>query len=295
MSRDTKALSPLLTTNRLWRVVLPLLLLLPLLVACGSDEEASATASVQITLLPGQNANELQVQLRDPAQAPITDATVALEGNMNHAGMVPVLVDPVRDDADGTTDGIYRLPIQFSMLGDWIVTVTATLADGSEATKDIEVTVTDGGVEIHDDTTGAANSGQTAGELMVHEVMAPASPLAGGNGAVYFMVMNNTAQADRLVAVESDVAAAAELHESVEENNVIRMEPRPDGFEIPAGGSVTLAPGGKHVMLMNLKAPLVEGESFTITLRFQHAPAISLTAPIVAPGSVPGGEHQHGG
>lgn len=295
MSRDTKALSPLLTTNRLWRVVLPLLLLLPLLVACGSDEEASATASVQITLLPGQNANELQVQLRDLAQAPITDATVALEGNMNHAGMVPVLVDPVRDDADGATDGIYRLPFQFSMLGDWIVTVTATLADGSEATKDIEVTVTDGGVEIHDDTTGAANGGQTAGELMVHEVMAPASPLAGGNGAVYFVVMNNTAQTDRLVAVESDVAAAAELHESVEENNVIRMEPRPDGFEIPAGGSVTLAPGGKHVMLLNLKAPLVEGESFTVTLRFQQAPAISVTAPIVAPGSAPGGEHQHGG
>lgn len=295
MSRYTKALVQLLTNTCLWQVILPTLLLLPMLIACGSGEEASSSPAVQITLLPSQNANELQVQLRNPAQAPITDATVVLEGNMNHAGMVPVLTDPVHDEADGATDGIYRLPFQFSMLGDWIVTVTATLADGSEATKDVEVTVTDGGVQIHDASADAATGGQTAGQMMVHDVMAPASPLAGGNGAVYFMVMNNTAQADRLVAVESDVAAAAELHESVEENNVIRMEPRPDGFDLPAGGSVTLAPGGKHVMLVNLKAPLVEGESFTLTLRFQHAPAISVTVPIVAPGSAPGGEHQHGG
>jgi len=264
-------------------------LLLSLLVACGSEEEGG-TAAIQITLLAGQSANELQVQLRDAAQAPITDAMVALEGNMNHAGMAPVLTTPVRDGDDGATDGSYRVPLQFSMLGDWIVTVTATLADGSEATKYIEVTVTDGGVQLHDN----AASGAATGQMMVHDVMAPASPLAGGNGAIYFMVMNNTAQDDRLVAVESAVAAASEMHESVAENNIIRMEPRPDGFAIPTGGSVTLAPGGKHVMLVNLKAPLVAGENFPITLRFQHAPAISVTTTIVAPGSVPGGEHQHG-
>jgi len=294
MSRYTEARLRLFTGNRAWRLLLATLLL-PLLIACGSSEEAPSTAAVQITLLPGQSANELQVQLRNPSQAPITDATVALEGNMNHAGMVPILTDPVRDDADSATDGLYRLPFQFSMLGDWIVTVTATLADGTEATKDIEVTVTDGGVQIHDEAAGAASSAPMAEGMMVHDVMASASPLAGGNGAVYFMVMNNTAQADRLIAVESDVAAATELHESVEENNVIRMAPRPDGFEIPAGGSVTLAPGGKHVMLVNLKAPLVEGESFALTLRFQHALALSVTVPILAPGSTPGGEHQHGG
>ena len=219
MSRYTEARLRLFTGNRAWRLLLATLLL-PLLIACGSSEEAPSTAAVQITLLPGQSANELQVQLRNPTQAPITDATVALEGNMNHAGMVPILTDPVRDDADGATDGLYRLPFQFSMLGDWIVSVTATLADGTEATKDIEVTVTDGGVQIHDEAAGAASSAPMAEGMMVHDVMASASPLAGGNGAVYFMVMNNTAQADRLIAVESDVAAATELHESVEENNV---------------------------------------------------------------------------
>lgn len=295
MSRHTKALHFLGADSRLWRVVLPVLILLPLVMACGSAGETTATAAVQITLRMGQAANELQVQLRDAAQTPITDATVALEGNMNHAGMAPILAAPVRDGDDGVTDGAYHLPFQFSMLGDWIVTVTATLADGTEATKDIEVTVSDGGVQIHGESVGVTTGEQTTGQMTVHDVMAPASPLAGGNGAVYFMVMNNTAQDDRLVAVESDVAAASEMHESVAENNVIRMEPRPDGFEIPAGGSVTLAPGGKHVMLVNLKAPLVEGESFPITLRFQHAPAISVTTTIVAPSSVPSGEHQHGG
>lgn len=294
MSRSSKALPRFCTGNRGWRIRL-LILLLPLLIACGSEEENGSAAAVQITLLPGQSANELRVQLRNATQAPITDATVALEGNMNHAGMAPLLTEPVRDDADGATDGNYQLPFQFSMLGDWIVTVTAKLADGTEATKDVEVTVTDSGVQIHDDAASGVTVGQTTSQMMVHDLMAPASPLAGGNGAVYFIVMNNTTQDDRLVAVESEVAAATEMHESVAENNVIRMEPRPDGFAIPAGGSVTLAPGGKHVMLANLKAPLVEGESFTLTLRFQHAPAISVTTPIVAPGSVPSGGHQHGG
>lgn len=49
----------------------------------------------------------------------------------------------------------------------------------------------------------------------------------------------------------------------------------PDGFDIPAGGSVALAPGGKHVMLMNVKQPLIEGESIAITLRFEHADPLS--------------------
>ena len=107
--------------------------------------------------------------------------------------------------------------------------------------------------------------------------------------------MNGTAQADRLVAVESDVAAATAMHESIDENNVIRMEPRPDGFEIPAGGSVELAPGGKHVMLTNVKQALMEGESIAITLRFDHAAPMSVTVPILGLGSTMEGEHQHSG
>ena len=60
MSRYTEARLRLFTGNRAWRLLLATLLL-PLLIACGSSEEAPSTAAVQITLLPGQSANELQV------------------------------------------------------------------------------------------------------------------------------------------------------------------------------------------------------------------------------------------
>jgi len=280
----------------LWQPVL-LLLSLALLAACGSSTPPASEATVQITLLPGQAGDGLQVQLHNAAHAPLTDATVTLEGNMNHAGMAPVLTDPVKDGDDGASDGVYSIPFQFSMLGDWIVTVTVDLADGTQTTQDINVTVTDAGIQIQ----GGGNTGadQTApnatGAMMVHDAMVRAVPMAGGNGAIYFTVMNGSAQADRLVAVESEVAAATEMHESIDENNVIRMEPRPNGFEIPAGGSVELAPGGKHVMLTNVKQPLTEGESMTITLRFDHADPISVTVPILGLGGTMEGEHQHSG
>lgn len=298
MSRNNKAPTLFLRSSRTaWPAVFPLLLALSLLVACGASTPTAGDADVQITLLPGQAENSLQVQLHNAAHTPITDATVTLEGNMNHAGMAPVMAAPVKDGDDGATDGIYQVPFQFSMLGDWIVTVTVDVAGGSQVTKDVKVAVTDAGAQVQDD--GDSGAGQTSNgmpdAMMVHDAMARAVPMAGGNGAIYFTVMNGTAQADRLVAVESEVAAASELHESINENNVIRMEPRPEGFELPAGGSVALTPGGKHVMLMNLKQPLTEGESFTITLHFEHAGPMTVTVPIMALGSTMEGEHQHGG
>lgn len=297
MSRDNQAPTRFMRPGPiLWQPVL-LLLTLALLVACGSSTPPASEAAVQITLLPGQAGDGLQVQLHNATHAPLTDATVTLEGNMNHAGMAPVLTEPVKDGDDGASDGVYSIPFQFSMLGDWIVTVTVDLADGTQTTQDINVTVTDAGIQIQD--SGDAGASQTdpsaTGAMMVHDAMVRAVPIAGGNGAIYFTVMNGTAQADRLMAVESDVAATTAMHESIDENNVIRMEPRPDGFEIPAGGSVELAPGGKHVMLTNVKQPLTEGESIAITLRFDHANPMSVTVPILGLGSTMEGEHQHSG
>ena len=287
MSRKKKAL-PFL--NRpVWSMFIAALFTWVLLGACGSSTPEPSNVAVQISLLPGATADSLQVQLHDLDHTPLTDATVTLEGNMNHAGMAPVIGEPVQDSADGASDGVYTIPFQFSMLGDWIITVKVELADGTETTQDVNVTVTDAGIQIQ----GSDQS--NTGAMMVHDVRANAVPLAGGNGAIYFTVMNGTAQADRLVAVESGVAASTTLHESISDNNVVRMEARPDGFALPAGDSVELAPGGKHVMLMNLKQPLVEGEQITVTLRFDHATPISVTVPILGLGSNMAGEHQHGG
>jgi len=263
-----------------WQVAL-VCSLFTLLAACGSRSDPTSNGDLQITLLPpsvGVGHDSVRIQLYNREQSPITDATLTLEGNMNHAGMAPIMADPVSDGDDGATDGIYQASLSFSMLGDWIITVLVELADGSQTTQDINVTITEGGIQSNNGTS--SDQGQGTNEITVYDVVVRAVPVAGGNGAIYFTLTNNTEQADQLVAVESAVAAA-EMHESINDNNVIRMEPRPAGFELPAGGTIALAPGGKHVMLVQLAQPLVEGDTIPITLRFEHAAPISVTASIV--------------
>ena len=63
--------------------------------------------------------------------------------------------------------------------------------------------------------------------------------------------------------------AAVELHESINDNGVMKMEPHPEGFEIPAGGTLELKPGGKHVMLLGLVKPLAVGDTIELTLNFE--------------------------
>ncbi|MBX3011986.1 MAG: FixH family protein [Caldilineaceae bacterium] len=123
---------------------------LAFITACGATSQGGENPNVQITLLPveqGAATTALAIQLQNAADEAITDASVSVEGNMNHAGMAPVFTDTITDVADGTADGIYQVPFQFSMLGDWIITVSVTLADGSQVTKDINLTVTNAGVQ----------------------------------------------------------------------------------------------------------------------------------------------------
>lgn len=57
--------------------------------------------------------------------------------------MVPVLTEEVGDADDGDADGRYRVPFRFTMLGDWIVTVSAQLADGTEVQRDVNLSVSE--------------------------------------------------------------------------------------------------------------------------------------------------------
>lgn len=119
------------------------------LAGCGSRSQASNAAELQITLVPeSANAQYLLVQLADQAGKPITNATVSLEGNMQHAGMAPVTGKAVQDNADGKEDGRYQVPFAFTMLGDWVITVSVKGADGKTVQRDIPVTVTEQGVKV---------------------------------------------------------------------------------------------------------------------------------------------------
>jgi hypothetical protein len=121
-----------------------------LFVGCGG-RTVDDTAGLQITLIPapeGFAGAYLTAQIADATGAPVTDASVKLEGNMNHAGMAPVFSEAVIDDADGAVDGSYRVPFAFTMLGDWIITVSVERPDGTKATQNIDVIVGGAAVEV---------------------------------------------------------------------------------------------------------------------------------------------------
>ena len=107
------------------------------------------------------------------------------------------------------------------------------------------------------------------------------APKAMVGGA--FMTITSIA-ADRVTRVESPVASTAELHQTVEEAGVMKMKPVP-ALVLEPGKSVTLKPGGYHVMLMGLKAPLKQGEHFPITLYFAKSPPVTVEVQIAAPGA----------
>ncbi|GAB3253206.1 copper chaperone PCu(A)C [Chitinimonas naiadis] len=121
-----------------------------------------------------------------------------------------------------------------------------------------------------------------AGNLEIHHPWARATPAGSTAGAVYFKINNSGAEADALVsATAPDVAAKAELHNHVNDNGVMRMRPVPK-LDIPAKGSALLEPGGYHLMLLNLKKPLTEGEKLPLTLRFKKAGEVKVEIKVEA-------------
>ena len=109
-----------------------------------------------------------------------------------------------------------------------------------------------------------------AGDIRIDKAWAPASPKGAVAGAGYLVIHNDGATPDRLTGGTADFASLV-LHEITMNGGVMKMGELKDGLEIPAHGSVALAPGGSHVMFMDLKHPLVKGQSVKATLTFERA------------------------
>ena len=105
------------------------------LAACA-PEDAAVNLDVALRFDPPPTVGETTctVSLVGPEGRPIQDATVSLEGNMNHAGMVPVFAD-----AAEAAPGEYEAPFEFTMGGDWFVIVRAELSDGREVEEILDV------------------------------------------------------------------------------------------------------------------------------------------------------------
>ena len=141
----------------------------------------------------------------------------------------------------------------------------------------------------------AAAQEATAGDLTIEAPFAlatlPNQPVGGG----YMTIANGGAAEDRLVAVATPAAGRTEIHEMAMDGDVMRMRPLDDGLPIPAGGTVTLEPGGAHVMFMELAGPLAEGDEIDVTLTFEGAGEVTVTMPVVARGAAGhGSEHGSG-
>jgi copper(I)-binding protein len=90
-------------------------------------------------------------------------------------------------------------------------------------------------------------------------------------GAVFMLLKNEGREADRLVGGRTDVAQVVEIHETVMENDVMKMQMLADGLEIPAGGEVLLKSGSYHVMLIGMVRDLAAGDTFTLELEFEKS------------------------
>jgi periplasmic copper chaperone A len=113
-------------------------------------------------------------------------------------------------------------------------------------------------------------------------------------GAAYMTLENTGATDDRLIEATSPVAAKTELHTHIVDGDIMRMR-AVESMELPAGETVELQPGGLHIMLIGLSAPLQMGEHFPLTLTFAEAGAITIDVEVLQAGAVePARDHAHG-
>jgi copper(I)-binding protein len=131
--------------------------------------------------------------------------------------------------------------------------------------------------------TVVAHAGEVArlGPIEIDTPWARATIGTARPGSAYVTFRNTGDLPEELVEISTPAAAHPEVHEMTHEGGVMKM--RPAGpLEIPPGEEVRLEPGGMHIMLMQLRQPLEEGERIPITFIFGEAGEITVSAPITS-------------
>jgi hypothetical protein len=135
-----------------------------------------------------------------------------------------------------------------------------------------------------------------AGDLTIDRPWSRATPPGAKVAGGYMTIMNKGTAPDRLVGASTSAAGRVEIHEMSMKDNVMTMRPVSGGLAIEPGKSVALAPGGYHLMMMDLKAPLKKGDKLSATLEFEKAGKVEVTFDVQAVGaqspSPPSGQKQ---
>ncbi len=134
------------------------------------------------------------------------------------------------------------------------------------------------------------------GMIHITQPWARATPKGASSGAAYLTITNNGKAPDRVSCVSSDLSDHCQIHTMNMENGVMKMRPVEGGLELKPGETITLKPGGLHVMLVNLKQPLAPGKMVEAIFQFEKAGTVKVEFPIAAIGaSAPGAAAGGGG
>jgi copper(I)-binding protein len=145
-------------------------------------------------------------------------------------------------------------------------------------------------------TAAARAEDVKAGDLVISQAWSRATPSGAKIAGGYLTIENRGQAPDRLVGGTGDVAARVEMHEMAMDNGVMKMRPLDKGLTIEPGKTVKLAPGGYHLMLMDIKQPLKQGDKVPVTLEFEKAGKVTVSLDVQGVGaqSPAGGEHPGG-
>ncbi len=133
--------------------------------------------------------------------------------------------------------------------------------------------------------TSARAEDVKAGDLVISQAWSRATPGGAKTGGGYLTIENKGSAPDKLVSATADVAGKVEVHEMAMNNGVMTMRPLENGLTIDPGKTVKLAPGGYHLMMMDLKNPLKQGDKLPVTLQFEKAGKVAITLDVQGVGA----------
>jgi copper(I)-binding protein len=116
-----------------------------------------------------------------------------------------------------------------------------------------------------------------AGDLVISQAWARATPGGAKVGGGYLTIENKGAAPDKLIGGSTDAAAKLEVHQMSMANGVMKMHPVEGGLVIEPGKTVKLAPGGYHLMMTDLKHPFKQGDKVPVTLDFEKAGKVNVS------------------
>jgi periplasmic copper chaperone A len=120
--------------------------------------------------------------------------------------------------------------------------------------------------------------------LDVKAPFARATPPGSRSAGIFMAIENKGSEPDRLLSASSPVAGIVEIHEMKMDGGMMQMREVKD-IDVRPGATVELKPGGYHIMLMDLKQPLKQGDTVPVTLRFEKAGALEVRASVEAMGA----------